>query len=243
MIIRSEFHDYYDIMQKHGVDKSIVYDRKTIVHPSFSRFTSEHQMRVDECIPLVEIGKNLAEMKDWSPAVGPWLRWSLVVVGFCGRLYPGIHYHYYDNHRTLGGHLYDIEAIDKLVVKLADKRVTPTYKAKARKSTRWNQNVEFNRQELIAAFDTIRDWASDTPHLGLNAPIFAFDETSKRWINPRLKGFDFQKVLGPAEAYQQLQMYISGVLTSQERPMIQISDKDMAAKKGFDEWSFRKKVR
>ena len=61
----------------------------------------------------------------------------------------------------------------------------------------------------------------------------------KFYINPKLQDEEFYRVFDPFMAYQELSMYISGVLGVGERPTVDISDIDMAAKKGFDNKSFR----
>ena len=55
-----------------------------------------------------------------------------------------------------------------------------------------------------------------------------------------LRPLAFYRVLGPWEAYQELQMFWGGVLACEARPMAQVGDRDRAAKHGFDELSFRK---
>ena len=55
-----------------------------------------------------------------------------------------------------------------------------------------------------------------------------------------LKDVSFYKVWDPYQAYQELDMYISGVLGQQEKETINISDKDRIYQHGFDSYSFRK---
>jgi len=59
-------------------------------------------------------------------------------------------------------------------------------------------------------------------------------------LNERLNQYEFQKVLPPMQAWQELEMYVGSYLT---QPVIQeppISDKIKAEIKGFDKFSFRK---
>lgn len=55
-----------------------------------------------------------------------------------------------------------------------------------------------------------------------------------------LKALGFAKALDPYTAYQELSMWVGGVLANPERPTAELSDEDKIAKRGFDEWSFRK---
>ena len=41
--------------------------------------------------------------------------------------------------------------------------------------------------------------------------------------------------------YQEIEMYMGGVLGSQEKETIEISDKDKRDSKGFDNYSFKKR--
>lgn len=58
-------------------------------------------------------------------------------------------------------------------------------------------------------------------------------------LNPRLNTVDFQQVLPPIEAYQQLSMWY-GSRNFPENNIPEVSDKDLAEAKGFNKYSFRK---
>jgi len=75
MRIISKFKDYYDNMSAHGVDTTIIYNRK------------------QEVIPIVEIKGNTSRL------VYPYIRHlydsrddNPMVIGFCGKLYPIVEY-------------------------------------------------------------------------------------------------------------------------------------------------------
>lgn len=56
-----------------------------------------------------------------------------------------------------------------------------------------------------------------------------------------LKNIGFAKVLDAFAAFQELSMFVGGVLSRPGPEMVEIKDeKSMVAKKGFDHWSFRK---
>lgn len=70
-----------------------------------------------------------------------------------------------------------------------------------------------------------------------------FPARSIRWqINPpTLKDVEFFKVMDAYTIYQELEMWIGGVLPNAGRPMVTISDHDKVGKHGFDpKWSFRR---
>ena len=56
-----------------------------------------------------------------------------------------------------------------------------------------------------------------------------------------LRRYDFFKITHPMEAFQELSMWVGGVLSNSGNPMVQITDdKIKIAKHGMDKWSFRK---
>lgn len=88
-----------------------------------------------------------------------------------------------------------------------------------------------------------------TPHermwaIGNNLAIFMYYKSINSIeliINPvNLKACGFYKVLNPFQAYQELSMWVGGVLCGRENPMATISNDDKIAKHGFDDKSFRK---
>lgn len=77
-----------------------------------------------------------------------------------------------------------------------------------------------------------------------NTAIFMYYTTSNTLeliTNPvNIKACGFYKVLSPFQAYQELSMWVGGVLCGRENPMVTISNDDKIAKHGFDTKSFRK---
>lgn len=78
--------------------------------------------------------------------------------------------------------------------------------------------------------------------------IIRYDWHTQTWIRPDeiiINGFNlnelqFFKVFDFTKAYQELEMFIGGVLTSIGNKMVEVSDKSKIAKHGFDKRSFRK---
>jgi hypothetical protein len=76
-------------------------------------------------------------------------------------------------------------------------------------------------------------------------PVFAvFPEGRRKEIvraNPLLKDYQFYKVFDPFFAFQELHMFIGGVLGEAHPPMAQVSDEVMKVKKGFGhKYAFKK---
>lgn len=57
-----------------------------------------------------------------------------------------------------------------------------------------------------------------------------------------LKRVDFHKIMDPFTIFQEIQMWLSGVLPKDGPPMVAITDDIIKRDKhGFDKWSFKKK--
>ena len=69
------------------------------------------------------------------------------------------------------------------------------------------------------------------------------DITGKAYTNPVLKDFQFFRAVSTYQAFQEISMYISGVIGVGEKNTVTISDKDMRDAKGFDDWSFKNPTR
>ena len=59
-------------------------------------------------------------------------------------------------------------------------------------------------------------------------------------LNPELKQDNFQKIKVPAEAFQEISMYLGNQLARQPDPIANVSDDILRDEKGFDKWSFRR---
>lgn len=58
--------------------------------------------------------------------------------------------------------------------------------------------------------------------------------------NCMLKPYEFFRVFDAYNTYQELSMYIGGVLPAQDAMTATVSDKDRAYQHGYDKWSFRR---
>jgi len=223
MIIISKFHDYYDPVQRVALDKSIVYKRKI----STVKSTIPGQFVND--IPLCT---NFKDKKDIITNI----------IGFCGKIYCNV--------KAFGINCYTYNDLYLVLKKknrlnLIDEHYHYSYFSKER--------IEYFIKQY-----------HDKKHLSdifikHHTPVFAIEDAKEKieynpyykpektqrieiTINPELKQYHFAKIKDPYTAYQDIAMYLSGVLGDKEKSISTISDKDMLYKKGFDEWSFKKKV-
>ena len=62
-------------------------------------------------------------------------------------------------------------------------------------------------------------------------------------LNPILKDYGIQKIIGPFTIYQEIKFFLSNDLVEEPMKDFQITDDLKRDSKGFDKWSFRRKVR
>jgi hypothetical protein len=112
----------------------------------------------------------------------------------------------------------------------------------------WHNNLD-DSISYIQNFDAIEIFRE------LNSPVFIYDgdygrsyfygklynnHKPKFIINPLLKEYEFFKVFDTFQAFQEIQMFLGGVLGRGEKEIVQVADKYKIAQHGFDKWSFRK---
>ncbi len=215
MRIISDFHDYYDIVQKYGIDLGITFQRKQEHHDIKFPWPSSSY-------------KNRRKSKN---ATIPYIS-RLFFLGYCGKLVPCFlqitkkalqnykdwdyissydsAYSYGEESNNLGFHMYDLDsAYDN----------DPT--------------IEYNKEELKQLSNQNHSkWFYD-----YNTPVFLIYRTDfyhKNNLtpdvlitNPILEDLDFRHQKDQWTCYQDISQYISGVLTTEANPTIQISDRDM----------------
>lgn len=238
MLIASKFHDYYDVAMKYGVDKTVVYERSG---------DTVKMKQYDELIPSTEetgsvrIGRQIYNFTFYK-----------LIVGFCGKLYPLMHV----KRSPSAGHVgtdtyfnfYDREEfLEFLKENRIDHEDTKRYRI-------WHRrNLYIDNVSDVKEFFDPAYWKDLLPIFSkLNVPVFIIGKdytktpvNGRHWPivtpNPQLKQYKFMKVKDPITAFQDIFMYISGVLGVPTRPMVKLSDKELAKKRGHgDKYSFRK---
>lgn len=241
MRIISKFHDYYDSVQSVGYDPNLIYHRvqneyrielrqhyyygrnpdNFIMPEGMPTFSESFLMHVS---PMVQRG-GASFMPD---------RGTLFLIGFCGKYYLALE-------QTVTVPPYNFSESEYL----HDKDSAVKFFQERRK------NQPEREVFGILGECTVNPFADSLePFRALNAPVFRMDLRNYRSIfslektltvNPELAAMQFYRVFDPFTAYQEIAMFLSGVLGWPENAMVQISDEDMRDAKGFDEWSFKKK--
>lgn len=230
MNIISKFKDYYDsVVGQTGIDKTIVFERH-IQELTFS-------VRVKG----IKSWWSPARFPSYGQVHGPSSdkigskHFELFVVGFCGKIYIGAKvtstvahpYRMYENEKLVT-YVYGIEKIKSSIC---------NYK----QDDRYFQYRKDSNMEHIESFVKNKDvlemfYTYKTPQFVL----YDYDDKNLK-INGSLKDVQFYKVFNPYQALQEIEMYITGVLGVNNKPMIEISDKHKIVGHGFDpKYSFRK---
>jgi len=155
---------------------------------------------------------------------------TVFVVGFCGKIYMGGHFKNTINpsvkNKFKPFYVYGKDAIKKVF--------------KQKKIKERNYWHFFGRPKIFEAIEELDNKSNFDLFFKYKTPIFSFVEKLK--LNPNLKALQFYKVFDSYRAFQEIHMFLSGVLGNTEKDTIKISDMDRLVAKGFDKkTSFRKR--
>lgn len=241
MLIVSKEHDYYDTSHDGFIDKSIVYQRKPVQTKDFLKErldyyrTGTKGKKINIEFPYV--GGNLRALKFTENK-------DLFIVGFCGKLYVGLHHTKYDNMKCediIDRYIYDMDEMISCLGLKPDK--------KTKWSSKWlfgggyTQFVDFyNKYNEKEYFQFFLDWKVPIFYIGSDRKVVIdFDGGGRKIIlNPTLKEVEFFKVFDAKSAFLAIQTFISNILTNPEKEP-EIPNKVKIESHGFDfKHSFRK---
>jgi hypothetical protein len=216
MRIVSKFKDYYDVGQGLGYDPSIVYVRE------------EKEIIFDK------------KYHRYNPSRG--------IIGFCGKLYPFVEYHFREKEKEKKVFFYSLDDVNKFVEQTFSDKEKENYNKKDRsfysiskyKSYNINYHLSWTFDRMEYAFALTKDLGKLEYFAKYNTPIFIAPDHSKLIINGLLRPWEFYKAVDPYTAYQEISMFVGGVLLAPTNPIPDIDDETMRDVKGFDKWSFRK---
>lgn len=234
MRIISKFHDYYDSVQGIGYDPDLIYHRVQDQNV-LELDTIRSEWRKPKFIMPFDMPQlsesffeyiNLTKWRNTLPS-----DCTLYLIGFCGKYYLVL--------RHAGDPPQNFFDEDSVVEYYSQ------YCADNKFKYNWFELFGKLGESKIKPFhDEIE------PFRCINCPVFSielksyysvFFERKIITINPSLADFQFYRLFDTYTAYQEIAMFISGVLGWPENDMIKISDTDMRDAKGFDEYSFKKR--
>lgn len=245
MRILSKFNDYYDSVQAFGIDKTIFYKRSTIIYDQ-----KEKEYQEIANIPFI---KNLIEDNHITPNGSPTnFREGLLLnyysfIFFCGKIYPCFVFSKLGKETGQHFYCYTLDEITKTIVENGTTKQVKRWFVNQKDSI-WHHKRNYKKidiyKNVFNKIKSINDNQIIDLHHKLEVPILVyrvFGDYNKSFIlNHKLSEYKFFKKVDTYTAYQEISMFISGVLGGQSPKMIEISDEDKKAKHGFGKMSFKK---
>lgn len=217
MRIVSAFHDYYDRALAHGHDDRLVFVRETRRIDSSMREELKPFATLMDRLPGGSTRHKGARTLSATP--------YLIVVG-C-KAYPAVAVQVFTDKHQVVRVTYSSDDFEDYVMTQGFELDDPT-------------RVWFGRN-----FDHLTGYLKraqpDVPMSVLAEKRIALMvvEAQHVTLNPSLKQFEFFRRLGPTEVFQELEMFLGGMLAPENRPTVAIEDKHRIAQHGFDRYSFR----
>lgn len=249
MRIISNFKDYYDGVARMGFDKAIVYKRMT------------EKVKAIPSIEYMIDQKNNEDGQKYSRmfvgSISQHTDLTVNFLGFCGRYYP-----VYTVNKSAPedaeakykyAHTCDIEKVPEIVAKVCIEEYKPIPGASktttaaeivrnfmkhwiGEKPEYWERS---SKSQALKVAEKIKKFPDTDPFFQLETPVFLVcgREIIK---NPCLKDLGFMGILDPYQTFQEISMFVGGVMAQKHQMPCLVTDDDMIRDThGFDENSFR----
>jgi hypothetical protein len=241
MRIISKFKDYYDTVQAYGQDDICVYHRVTNEFDITDKKTNDLVKEYFGMIPYLPY--DMTEGKR-------------VLLGFCGKMYPVWKINYYPHkhkpHKSESDWCYSSDDIEHFMkrYKSLDENHARFIDPESRERSRFYYSKDFTKKKIDIACESFYN-KNKLEYLFFDhkAPIFIIEEPDRQYrnknryykliTNPNMRDYKFFKQKDTFSAYQEISMYISGILGLNDQDIVHISDRDMKDQKGFYEYSFK----
>jgi hypothetical protein len=180
------------------------------------------------------------------------------IVGFCGKIYLVIKMwdSSINKRQNYEKWCFSIDDVNEFITNHPVESVKTAFYQKDRVS-RWFRNRDYylNRAQndeeaynrLFQRVEKMKD-SYMSSFRNYNAPCFVIKEENREdkvIVNPCLKDYNFQKVFDSYSAYQEISMFIGGILGKGEKETLGRKDFPdeplIRDSKGFDNWSFKKR--
>lgn len=247
MRIFSKFRDYYDCVQRHGQDRSIVYVRDSI-EEFFNRGWAEDKNRRAEKYPFptLDHGERWFFSQDFDRTI----TFRANIVGFCGQIFPAVRLHKDIGWTTLSVEsrqglspddktvfCFNIQQIDDFVATNTSSSRYTAYsgaKKKHKKDRAWRETLVLFFAECEKVKNDFRRFFDEktVPIFVANAERFSIE------FNAKLNDVEFYRVFDPFAAFQEIARFM-GNFAEARKVAPPISDEMRAQAHGFDKWSFR----
>lgn len=246
--------DYYDCVQRSGFDNTIVYLRKEIESTvcTYNRVLNQNPIKNKDAKKWGDLF-NESFYRNWrngNEFYGCKYELEFCVIGFCGQLYPSIFIEYEDEENLVKNksftgpkfipekiktHLYKIDDIDNIVVKVTPKKYIKHYEDNIRPKI---LNFFNNCKTLSKKDDYVKIFTENKCPIFVVCPNRYHDQYTII-LNPILNGFQFYRVFDINQAYQEIFMYMAN-FAREFKPVPVIDDENKILTHGFNKFSFRK---
>ena len=220
MYIISKFHDYYDGVMRTGIDKTIVYNR--------------HEQVIDDVIINLPESFHYLMKYDIHDNIREYIPkhknlYEVFLIGFCGKPYIGWRFYFKEDNNV-----FNYNFNEKIVYDLNELKKYLKFKT-------YNDNIENN-------INSIKNQDFLNIFRKYNTPVFVYEhyrccDNKTLIINPQLKKYQFFKIFDSYGAFQEIQMFISGVLGNKEKEIVEVGEKYKVEQHGFNKWSFRREAK
>jgi len=250
--IFSKYHDYYDKALGYGIDPNVIYERKE------EEITESLEKQPELRDKLLKINDEIFDFRVKKIDSDDLKVVSKHIILFCGKIYFCIEVMYtiktYDDYykrivgKAITEFIYTFDAFEKVITKHSKINLENNLRsgifsgAKVKVMTiRKRFKSLFDKQGSISEDVAALHFELDSPVIVIAYnPIYTYAEKGRVFKNKCLKDIDFYKIVNPFNAFQELSMFIGGVMGGKSPIMIEVTDKDRIAKHGFDKFSFRK---
>ena len=231
MKLISKFNDYYDIGISYGIDPNVVYQREEteIVKSDVLNYIGLNATDTVRYIDLVSKmtaqSEVFSETNNWFAIFG--MNPNCIVMGFCGWWYFGV---------VLPSKGY----IDTIVYWDKSDRAIDEIEKKY-----WNDRWEGEKKDALRFLKKKPVYNID-PFIHFETPIIFLDNKSRKSENflvykdINLSEYGFANVVDPWTAFQEVNMFVTGIMGQSIPSTVQVSDTDLRDAKGFDNMSFKK---
>jgi hypothetical protein len=240
MRIKSDFHDYYDCIQRFGQDRSLLYVRKKVDFPLETELKSR---TIPFLVPALGYGCGYIRAGDLPNSM------RFYVVGVAGKIWPvfKLSWDYAENAMPFETFCYSLADIDKIIATRCNKKAQETFhEVSLGRKSRYSMKVRHD--DFTNFFDKWQERIQQERTMTMMGmlfqqyPVWNLEARRNNWYvcyNCPLKNFKFFKVMDPATVFQEISMFLGGIAIPQKTIPVP-SDKDMVSIKGFDKFSFRK---
>jgi len=223
MRIFSKYHDYYDTVRGFGFDPTCVYNRKEEeIYPSDTIFkeiiNNSFIKRARSKLPCAYSNRKITNEQICV--------YDSFILLFCAKIYPCI--------------IFSIQPKQTYEIKEPKFKYCYTFDDAIKYSDE-RRYSSTNKQNLDSLFSYTEHTSFINLHQKLQVPSIMIFRKDLIILNPILKNYKFYKVMDSFTTFQELSMFLGGIISQPEKSLIKISNDIRLQKHGFDlKKSFRK---